>query len=128
MKNETGVVDTKEPFYSSFNSYVFGFVISIALTLATYFLVVERLLPGWILVHLIIGLAVIQAIAQLIFFLSLGKESKPRFKLLTFFFMVLVVFIVVLGTLWIMFDLDNRVMPSMPKMPVKGTEQKVASF
>jgi len=47
------------------------------------------------------------------FFLHVGEEAKPRWEIISFYFMVVVLFIVVLGTLWIMFDLNTRVMSGM---------------
>lgn len=91
--------------YGSFKSYVIGLILSIALTFAAYFLFAERLLEGWALDFSIGALAIIQAVAQLILFLSLFREPKPRWNLIIFLFMVLVLLIVVIGTLWIMANL-----------------------
>jgi cytochrome o ubiquinol oxidase operon protein cyoD len=54
------------------------------------------------------SLAFVQVIIQLIFFLHLGEEESPRWNLISFLFMVGVVFIIVAGSLWIMFNLDYR--------------------
>jgi cytochrome o ubiquinol oxidase operon protein cyoD len=68
-------------------------------------------LAGQTLVLVIVGLAVVQLLVQLIFFLHLGKESKPRLNLTIFAFMLLVVGIVAIGSLWIMHNLDYNMMP-----------------
>jgi len=80
--------------------------------LAAYFVVVQKWTTGVALGGTIGVLAVIQMFVQLIFFLHLGKENKPRWNTLIFAFMLLVLLIVVLGTLWIMHSLDTRVMGS----------------
>jgi cytochrome o ubiquinol oxidase operon protein cyoD len=90
----------------SMRSYVAGFIISIVLTLAAYIMVVNHFYYGWALVGAIIVLAVIQLLAQMILFLHLGRESKPRWKLGVFYFMLMVVLILVLGSLWIMVNLS----------------------
>lgn len=97
--------------HGSYVSYTIGFLLSIALTLAAYFLVVDKLLAGSALVAAIMGLAVAQLFVQLVFFLHLGRESKPRWNLMVFGFAVLVVAIVVLGSIWIMENLDYNMMP-----------------
>ena len=56
---------------------------------------------------LLVGLlAVIQAIIQLTYFMNIGKEARPRLKLLTFSFMLIVIFILVGGSIWIMNNLN----------------------
>jgi cytochrome o ubiquinol oxidase operon protein cyoD len=97
----------------SFTSYLLGFILSILLTLSAYFLVREQVFSRWVLTLSIVGLGVIQMFIQLLFFLHLGSESKPRWNLLSFLFMTMVVLILVFGSLWIMYNLEERVMPSM---------------
>src|SRR3990167_2766991 len=100
-------------------SYTFGFASCIILTLTAYFLVFYRLLTGYALILTLSGLAVIQAIVQLVFFLYLGKERKPRINLLTFLFMALVLVVIVGGSLWIMYSLNERTMMTHPKSPTE---------
>ena len=95
----------------SFKSNLLGFILSLVLTLAAYFLVDRHLLSGEYLVFTLIGLALLQAFAQLVLFLHLGQESRPRWKFLTFLFMALVLGILVLGSMWIMYHLNYRQMP-----------------
>ena len=54
----------------------------------------------------IIFLAVVQLVVQLVFFLHLGRERQPRWNLLAFAFMAIVLLILVLGSLWIMNNLN----------------------
>jgi len=87
-------------------SYSIGFILSIVLTLAAYFGVVNHLLSSNVLIAAVLGLAVVQLLVQLLFFLHLGRESKPRLNLISFLFAGMVVLIVVFGSLWIMYNLD----------------------
>ena len=87
-------------------TYVTGFVFSLLLTLAAYLVVVREVVALQLVVPIIVGLALVQLFVQLTFFLHLGREPKPRWNLMAFLFMVLVVFIVVAGSLWIMANLD----------------------
>ncbi len=88
-------------------NYVIGFVSSIILTLLAYTLVVNQVFSGWNLAYAIIGLALIQLIVQLRYFLHLGQESEPRWNLLLFDFMLIIVVIVVIGSIWIMQNLHS---------------------
>lgn len=88
------------------SSYVLGFGLSLAITLLAYVLVVNKLISGYSLAIAIGVLAVTQLVVQLRLFLHLGKEAEPRWNLLVFDFMILIVVILVFGSLWIMFNLD----------------------
>ncbi len=98
----------------SFKSYVWGLFLCIFLTLAAYFLVTQRLLTGNTLIFAIVGLALVQALVQLVLFLYLGYESKPHWKMAVFLFMLSVLLILVLGSIWIMYHLNYRQMPMSP--------------
>lgn len=91
--------------------YIAGFVFSIILTLEAYLLVVNHTFSHHILIGVVAGLAVVQIVLQLLFFLHLGSETKPRWRLLVFCFMSLVVGILVIGSLWIMGNLNYRMTP-----------------
>lgn len=93
--------------HATLATYIAGFVLSVALTLVAYTLVVNQAFSTrTILVAVIVGLAVVQFVVQMVFFLHLGRETRPRWNLIVFGFMLLVLFILVLGTLWIMHNLD----------------------
>ncbi len=97
----------QSPAHGTLATYITGFILSVALTLVAYTLVVNQAFSTRdILIGVIIGLAVVQFVVQLVFFLHLGREQRPRFNLVVFSFMLMVLFILVLGTLWIMANLD----------------------
>lgn len=87
-------------------AYVIGFSLSVYLTIVAYLLVTKHLFDGRLLIALIIGLAVLQFVVQVYYFLHLGQETRPRWKLVSFIFMIGTVGILVFGSLWIMSNLD----------------------
>lgn len=95
----------------NYRAYIIGFGLSLIFTLAAYFLVVEKWLRGNFLLVTLSSLALLQAITQFSYFLHLGEEKKPRWHQAFFASMILVLIILVIGSLWIMFDLNRRVMP-----------------
>lgn len=101
-------------------AYITGFVLCVAITLVAYFSVVNHQFSGNALLYWIGWLALIQFFVQMIFFLHLGRESKPRWKLVVFWFMTLVVVILVFGSLWIMTNLNYHHMDH-----AKSTEQHI---
>jgi cytochrome o ubiquinol oxidase operon protein cyoD len=74
------------------------------------------MVAGSLLVKLLAFCALIQAIVQLRYFLHLGQEAKPRYESLVFYFMAVVLIIITIGSLWIMSDLNARVMSDMTGM------------
>ena len=116
MSEERSLTEIQKDWPQTLKLYLSGFIGSLLLTGLSFSLAALRLFPTPFLIPILILLAIIQAFVQLIFFMHMGKEAKPRWMTLLFYFMVLVVFIVVLGTLWIMSDLDRRTMPDMPPM------------
>lgn len=90
--------------------YVTGFVLSISLTLAAYLMVTQHTMSKGLLIAAIVVLAFVQFLVQLVFFLHLGAEARPRWKLSVFGFMALIVLILVIGSLWIMNNLNYRMM------------------
>ena len=92
-------------------SYVIGFVSSVILTLAAYVAATNHILSGKALMAGLLILAIAQFVAQLFFFLHIGREAKPRWRLLVLFMMIIVVLIVVLGSIWIMYNLNYRMSP-----------------
>jgi len=91
-------------------AYIIGYVLSITLTFTAFLIVDDRLLSGWGLTLTLIGFATVQLIVQLLFFLHLDREGRPRWNLQAFAFMALVLLIIVLGSLWIMNSLNYHSM------------------
>lgn len=91
-------------------SYTVGFVLSLLFTIIPYMLVTQGKASGSGLLFALAVFAVAQVLVQLVFFLHLGQESKPRWHNLAFGFMVMVVVIVVFGSLWIMNNLNYHTM------------------
>ena len=86
-------------------SYLYGYIISVILTLLAFGLVILGGFSYWLIIGVLLGLATIQLFVQLYFFLHLNDEAKPRWKFNTFVSAAIVVFVVVLGSLWIMQNL-----------------------
>jgi cytochrome o ubiquinol oxidase operon protein cyoD len=110
MSAKEAVVAQHETGDIKLRSYILGFISSIVLTLASYFLVVNQSLNRTTLIAIILVLALVQFTLQLVYFLHLGTERKPRWKFLVFTFMVSVVLILVIGSIWIMDNLNYHML------------------
>jgi cytochrome o ubiquinol oxidase operon protein cyoD len=92
-------------------AYVTGYIFSLYLTFTAYLVVYNHLFSHLALTILIVALALVQFVVQMVFFLHLGRETRPRWKLAVMLFMVMVVLILVIGSLWIMSNLNSRMTP-----------------
>ncbi len=92
-------------------SYIIGFALSLLLTISVYLFVNDHVTTAHeafshgFLIALILCLAVVQLVVQLVFFLHLGQETKPRWNLAVFGFMMVILIVIVGGSLWIMSNL-----------------------
>lgn len=105
------MIDTHHRWNVSYTPLFIGFILSLILTIATYLIAMHYHLMQWILVFIVVGLGVMQSLLQLVFFMHLGLESKPKWNLLVFIYTVALLIIVVGGSLWIMANLDYNMMP-----------------
>jgi cytochrome o ubiquinol oxidase operon protein cyoD len=96
----------------SLGKYVGGFFASLVLTVTAYVLATRGTADKNVLVALLAGLAIVQFLVQMVFFLHVGEERKPRWKLMVMWLMLAVVLILVGGSIWIMNNLNYRMMAS----------------
>jgi cytochrome o ubiquinol oxidase operon protein cyoD len=96
----------------SVKTYAAGFVMSIALTLLSFGVVQIHIDAGHetfshrSLAIVIFVFAITQLAVQLVFFLHLGREKKPYGQSLIFMFTAFIITLLVVGSLWIMANLD----------------------
>lgn len=105
-------------------TYIIGFVLSVVLTFAAYLLVVHQMFSATTVLLVIAALAVVQFTVQMVFFLHLGQESRPRWRLVAMLFMAVVVLILVYGSVWIMDNLNYnmRMTPEQEKTYLHNNE------
>jgi len=89
-------------------SYILGFTLSIILTGWAYLATTHHVFGGWGLVATLFLLATVQFVVQVVYFLHLGQEARPRWKRLLLIMMITFVLILVLGSIWIMYNLNYR--------------------
>jgi len=86
----------------SLKSYTIGFILSIVLTIIPLLVVMNDLLEGAAALAVLFGAAVLQFAVQLLLFMHLREEEKPRYNLMTLLVGLLMVVMVVGGSIWIM--------------------------
>ena len=91
--------------------YISGFVLSFILTVASFAFVYFHLVSSGALLILVLLLALIQLLVQLIFFLHLGQEKRPRYQLMFFISTFSIILIMIIGSIWIMSNLNYNMSP-----------------
>ena len=110
--DRTPGVEEHEP-TASYLSYTAGLGLAIAATIASFIVAQTNLLwPPGIPVGLIV-LALAQIGVHLVFFLHLGSGSESTNNILALAFGLLIVFLVIAGSIWIIANLNTNMM-SMP--------------
>ena len=107
---EDANIDNSGSSRGSFKSYATGFVLSIVLTGIAFALVVTGALSRPLVLMGLIGAAVFQILVHLHYFLHLDTSSAARWNVLALLFTLLIMILFVGGTLWIMYNLDYRMM------------------
>lgn len=98
--------------HGSMKSYVIGYILSLLFTAIPYYLVVNKTLTGTALLSAILGIAVIQMVIQIFFFLHLGRGPKPLYNVVFFVFTVGIILVVVAGSIFIINNLHYNMSPS----------------
>jgi cytochrome o ubiquinol oxidase operon protein cyoD len=104
------MIDSHHNWNTSFKPLFLGFVFSIIFMLGAYRIIIHSHLKYHWLLFTVIGLGILQIIAQLVFFLHLGLETKPRWNIAMFIYTILLVLALVIGSLWIMQNLNYNLM------------------
>jgi cytochrome o ubiquinol oxidase subunit IV len=116
--DRTPGVEDHEP-TASYLSYTVGLGLAILATIASFVVSQTNLLwapgiPAGLLV-----LAIAQIGVHLVFFLHLGSGSESTNNILALAFGVLVVFLVIGGSIWIIANLNENLMPSSELMNMR---------
>jgi cytochrome o ubiquinol oxidase subunit IV len=96
--------------HGSFGSYTAGFILSVLLTAAAFGVIMTGSLTGQSAVLAIAGLAFVQIIVHLVFFLHMNTSSAQRWNVMAFGFTVLTAVILIVGSLWIMHNVSMNMM------------------
>lgn len=92
---------------SAKSDYVKGFIASLILTIIPFYFVATQSLPKDITYAILFGCAVIQVIVHFIYFLHMEiKTDEGKWNFVSLMFTVLVVLILIVGSIWIMLNLN----------------------
>jgi cytochrome o ubiquinol oxidase subunit IV len=96
--------------HGSLTGYVCGFVLSVLLTAAAFWLVLNGGLPSQSTLIVLAVLALVQIVVHLVFFLHMNRSSEGGWNLLAFCYTVLAALFLIFGTIWVMHNVGMNMM------------------
>lgn len=88
--------------HGSLKTYTLGFILSIVLTIIPLVIVLNGLLSKQGTIVVILIAAVLQFLVQMIFFMHIKDEEKPRYNLMALILGLVILVTIVAGSIWIM--------------------------
>jgi cytochrome o ubiquinol oxidase operon protein cyoD len=105
--------ETSEDVRAAVRGYVLGLVLATALTVASFWAAGTHLIYGPAVPIALVVLAVAQMGIHLVFFLHITTAPDNTNNVLALAFGVLIVFVLVFGTVWVMVHMNANMMPKM---------------
>ncbi|WP_353190726.1 cytochrome o ubiquinol oxidase subunit IV [Pandoraea pnomenusa] len=106
--------DHDEGPHSTLRGYATGFILSVILTAIPFWFVMGNVFErSSTTAILILFLAGIQIIVHMIYFLHMNGKSEGGWNLLSLIFTIVLVVITLSGSLWVMYHLNQNMMPGM---------------
>jgi cytochrome o ubiquinol oxidase operon protein cyoD len=96
--------------HGSMKSYVLGFVYAVILTVVPFAMVMSGAFPRGFTIITMFVLAAVQVLVHLVYFLHMDRSSAQRWNVMVFAFSVLIIAIVVVGSLWVLHNMNANMM------------------
>ena len=109
--------------------YIIGFFSALLLSCVAYLVVVEKWFDSAsVTMAVLLLLAAIQLVIQLVCFLHLGIHGRSRSRTITIAFTLMMMLVIVIGSLWVMKNLDYRMGMSPQAMEEYMLKQNKKGF
>lgn len=96
--------------HGSVKTYMIGFILSVILTAIPFWMVMDGTASHSVILGVILVSAVVQIFVHLICFLHMNTSSSERWNLVAIVFTGLIIAILVVGSIWIMWNLNLNMM------------------
>ncbi|MDE2154596.1 MAG: cytochrome o ubiquinol oxidase subunit IV [Xanthomonadaceae bacterium] len=108
--------DAGHSHHGSLRGYLTGFVLAAILTIIPFWLVMGHAISSSLATILIVlGLAVVQIVVHVVYFLHLDTRSESGWNMLAFIFTIVLVVIVLGASVWVMYNENANMMPMSPQ-------------
>lgn len=98
---------------ASYRNYLIGFGLSVVLTVIPFWVVMGDLTDNVPLaLTIVFGLGAIQILVHIVYFLHVTLSAEDGWQAMSIGFTAILLVIVLSGSIWVMFHLDENMMPS----------------
>ena len=105
-----------EEAHGSLRGYLTGFVLAAILTIIPFWLVMGHVIASTqVTILIVLGLAVVQILVHMVYFLHLNTHSEHGWNMLALIFTVVLVVIVLGASIWVMYNENANMMPMSPQ-------------
>ncbi|MGP8232616.1 MAG: cytochrome o ubiquinol oxidase subunit IV [Methylovirgula sp.] len=114
---DAGHAHTGDHAHGTLQSYLIGFGLSVILTAIPFWLVMSGVIANKTVTALtIMAFAGVQIVVHIIYFLHVDFRSERGWTAMALIFTVIILFITLSGSLWVMYHLDTNMAPSAAVM------------
>lgn len=114
--SQHGDHDAEQSHHGSLRGYLTGFVLAAILTIIPFWLVMGHAISSSLATTLIVlGLAAVQIVVHMVYFLHLDTKSEKGWNMLAFIFTIVLVVIVLGASIWVMYNENANMMPMSPQ-------------
>ena len=100
--------------HSTLKGYATGFVLAVILTAIPFWLVMAGVIKSSGTMGLVLlGLAAVQVVVHMIYFLHMNSKVEQGWSLLAMVFTLMLVVIMLSGSIWVMYHMNQNMMPGM---------------
>lgn len=96
--------------HGSSHAYLTGFALCFTLTVVAFAFVMYPVLSRPMTLLALVGLASAQIVVQLVYFLHMNRSSEEGWNLISFVFTLVILFIVVALSIWIIWSMHFHMM------------------
>ncbi len=108
--------------HGTMNQLMMGFALAVVLTVVPFALVMaETEISKTVLVGIIMAFAAVQILVHLVYFLHVNTQSEQGWTVAAAVFAVIILVIVLVGSLWVMHNMNVNMMPSHSMMEMDQT-------
>jgi cytochrome o ubiquinol oxidase operon protein cyoD len=100
--------------HSTFSGYMIGFMASVFLTAIPFWLVMGDVFSSNnATIVVILCFALVQILVHMVYFLHMNFHSEGGWNMLSLIFTMVLLFITLAGSIWVMYHMNVNMMPSM---------------
>jgi cytochrome o ubiquinol oxidase operon protein cyoD len=100
--------------HGSLKDYAIGFILSVILTAIPFWLVMtHQFEKSSTTAIVVLAFAAVQVLVHMVYFLHMNGKAEGGWSMLATVFTVVLLFIVLSGSIWVMYHMNKNMMPSM---------------